>query len=414
MFQTICACVAIICALIISVLGVLDQSVSSVANSKTEPKIGGSDNYVKDSKTIQDKNTQKQFIKYMKQISRQKNIAPVIQLDYIRHKLKYESGAKIPKTTIHIGQRKLFLSELQFLSNVSKPGKLEVCIYAGAAPSNHMGLLSELLPNIKFILIDPNPFDIYGVKPEEISPNQSSDKIFEIVRKSNEKIITIQSLFTHEYAKSINRIFKGDCYFISDIRTSTIQANSPRDIDVVWNLSQQYNWVMQIKPKSSMLKFRHPFYFDPMSEFVQLAKTEPYKSDFLLSKKYGIDFVANYKKHTLKYFDGQIRIQAWAGQSSTETRLIVDKLQVIEMDSHEYDDKFYYYNNVERPHGLHLNENADKYIGFDHCGDCALENDIWKKYLKYSNKKIPVISLVKRLSAYLRRPLLKDKHGSLF
>ena len=65
------------------------------------------------------------------------------------------------RTAVHFGQRKLFLSEVEFLTNVcasfeaKKPFKPIVCIYAGAAPGNHIDLLSQMFPFVKFHLVDP-------------------------------------------------------------------------------------------------------------------------------------------------------------------------------------------------------------------------------------------------------------------
>jgi hypothetical protein len=43
--------------------------------------------------------------------------------------------------------------------------KKTIVVYAGAAPSNKLGFLSDLCPNVIFILIDPNPFKIFGRHP---------------------------------------------------------------------------------------------------------------------------------------------------------------------------------------------------------------------------------------------------------
>ena len=81
---------------------------------------------------------------------------PVVKFDEIKHSLPYKTGTMLLKPQVHIGQRKLFLSKLQFLINVDT----KYCIYAGAAPDNKTHYLSQLFPDVKFILIDPNKFDI--------------------------------------------------------------------------------------------------------------------------------------------------------------------------------------------------------------------------------------------------------------
>jgi hypothetical protein len=63
---------------------------------------------------------------------------------------------------MHIGQRKLFISELQFLTLKLPDLATEAyVVYAGAAPSCKMKLLIDLFPNVTFILVDPNEFYIY-------------------------------------------------------------------------------------------------------------------------------------------------------------------------------------------------------------------------------------------------------------
>ena len=61
------------------------------------------------------------------------------------------------KPGIHLGQRKLFLSELQYLTNVWPhliDNKINYVVYAGAAPATHTHFLAKFFPNVKFILVD--------------------------------------------------------------------------------------------------------------------------------------------------------------------------------------------------------------------------------------------------------------------
>lgn len=74
--------------------------------------------------------------------------------------------AEDDRTVVHYGQRKLLLSEIEFLTNVciSLPAKLKhkriVVIYAGAAPGDHIDLLYSMFPFIKFVLVDPAKFSV--------------------------------------------------------------------------------------------------------------------------------------------------------------------------------------------------------------------------------------------------------------
>ena len=73
-------------------------------------------------------------------------------------KAYYERDWERKKGIRHWGQRKLFITELFFLTKYQNLG--DVVIYAGAAPGNHIPFLTELFPQLKFILVDPNKFMI--------------------------------------------------------------------------------------------------------------------------------------------------------------------------------------------------------------------------------------------------------------
>jgi hypothetical protein len=93
---------------------------------------------------------------------------------------------------------------------------------------------------------------------------------------------------------------------------------------------------------------------------------------------------------------GKVYLQAWVpyppfnfvdgGQAgkSIEARIISDAAaiknnQVDMWDIVDTEQRFFYYNCLER-YLLHENDNARADIGFDHCNDCAIENDTWHKY----------------------------------
>ena len=375
-----------------------------------------------------------------------------ITLDNISNEMQYQRHMPI-RPTLHIGQRKLFLTEVQFLSNYldsyDDPGYV---VYAGAAPSSHTGFLSELFPNIKFILVDPNEFYIYlpdrfnhnyikenniiylksgndieryKIKEKEKKVNyfngrkvdfidvkdakELNENYLEFIVKSKYSIFIIQDLFTNQLAEELSQL---ECYFWSDIRTEG-GDEAPGDFDLLWNLSMQYNWMKIINPISSMLKFRTPF-FNEVEKTLKLIKEG--NEDFKLSKKYGLDIINSYKKKNLRYPRGKIYIQAWPGETSSETRLIIDNSDIlIDYDYHEYEDKLFWYNNVERPYCYHINKFIVESEGFDNCGDCALEGKIYEDYEKIYGKKIDINYMLQR-AKYLSggRELIKFGHGKLY
>lgn len=378
-------------------------------------------------------------------------LPPVITIDDIKHELPYHEGQSLYRPTIHVGQRKLFLTEVQFLTDWAAPTDNKICIYAGAAPSNHTGYLASLFPNIKFILVDPNPFNIHGARPiaiardgamiecdngmcenlrvwssDNIDENRKIAKIIVQTIQSNDninQITIINDLFTLELAKAIGAAIDSDSLlFISDIRTNMVE-DDPQDIDILWNLAQQYNWIRAMRPHQSMLKFRYPFYSD--ATVGEWATRQPYADDFMHAMNNGgIDFIANYNMGKLMYMDGNINIQAFGPRATTETRLITNGIDVIEFaPMRNYENKLFYYNNIERGFGRHNNPNCSRELGFDLCGDCALENHIWSSYIKkymtndkeiIKNPTRQIHKFVLDLSNNTRRGLLRDGHGRLF
>lgn len=372
------------------------------------------------------------------------NAPAVITLDDIKHSLPY-SPAKMFMPTIHIGQRKLFLTELQFLVDKA-PTKQIICIYAGAAPSHHTGFLAALFPHVKFILVDPNPFEVFGANPVVLTSEAGDARaraaeMMQAAVAGSAQIYIVNDLMTMELAAAAHDAIPHDqLYFVSDIRTNTSEDNTgPTTLDILWNLSQQYNWMSVMRPAWSMLKFRHPFY-DNDALFNHKQGLAPYAADFAKSKEFGIDFVANHSAKTLTYWDGAVNLQAFPGSTSAETRLITDCSTIRDWGGPaDYEAKLFYYNTIERGFRHHENDNASRADGFDHCNDCAIENHLWKQYIKevvgsvgpvgavgpvgsvdpkvgattkYSN--YTVIDYVRKLSVVTYRRLLRDSHGRLF
>jgi hypothetical protein len=254
---------------------------------------------------------------------------------------KYCSRAKDEdRTTVHFGQRKLFLSEVEFLTlccnsfdeNTQNP----LVIYAGAAPGTHISLLSKMFPFIKFVLIDPAFFIV----------------------KENERIEIIQDFFTDALAEKFAEKYKDHTIlFISDIRVfgpGSINEDSLED-KVNEDMAAQMRWYYILNPFKSMLKFRPPY----------------------IGEK-------TYRKTAIEYLEGEIYLQIWPAGSSSETRLIVDQnAGKKSYDCVKYEDQLYRFNQVERTlcywHEI-------KCAGIDHCYDCRAEILVFEEYLRSFDK----------------------------
>jgi Poly A polymerase regulatory subunit len=242
---------------------------------------------------------------------------------------------KIPhecRSVNHWGQRKLFISELEFLSLYSNPGDLVV--YAGAAPGTHTNFLSELFPNLTFFLVDPSPF----------------------IAKETDKIKIKQSFFTDETCKESSKMNKS-ILFISDIRTGDPYKLSNVEVEksIKNDMEMQKNWVKLLKPKASMLKFRLPW---------EVGKTS--------------------------YLNGKIFFPVWGRETTTECRLIttledLEKGEIL-YNNKKYEEQMFYFNRVTRVQ--YYDHPFDFYEGLDHCYDCAAEIKIIKDFIGKENNKI--------------------------
>lgn len=252
----------------------------------------------------------------------------------------YRQEAYHPKA-IHSGQRKLLLSEIEFLTRIiSKEkalGKNEkyTLLYIGAAPGVHIPLLAEKFPEVKFILYDPANFEI----------------------KPNDQIEIHQKLFTDEIVQQYQG--QQNLLFVSDIRSAPEVAKDPTvkfDLDfedeVVKNMTQQEKWVVALQPLRSLLKFRLP-YNDPNNP--------------------------RDENTVYPYLDGIIFFQAYPPEQSGETRLEVglplkktDYLMVI------YEQQMFYFNTKYRIQSF---KHYSKFFGWSY--DTLREYYILYNYYKF-------------------------------
>lgn len=272
---------------------------------------------------------------------------------------------KTLSTLEHWGQRKLLLTEIEFLTRNTSPNKDYVFIYAGAAPGKHIPLLSLMFPNIKvFELWDPTKFEI----PEN---------------ELSEKFILNNEIFTDDVAKSLKKKYKHErVLFLSDIRRTTM------DEDIIEDMKWQSDWVKILRPRASLLKFRLPW-----------------------------------DNKSTKYLKGSILIQPWAPINSTETRLEVlhkDDFEEIEYSHKTYEQQMFYFNDVIRKNGYFdvpfegfdnslftpsKKNKREKHSMYDHCYDCSCELWLLHNYVKKFKNTISFDELTERLRCIEKRCL---------
>lgn len=266
---------------------------------------------------------------------------PPTKLSELADKLNYRDTITA-RSGKHFGQRKLLMSEVEFLN---KYGHLSnEVVYAGAAPGIHIPLLLTLFPH-KFHLYDPASFN---------------NKLKKLPR-----IMIHSQLFGIDDAKKYRD--KG-VLFISDVR----RVSKDFEAGVLDDLKIQVDWIQAIKPKAAMLKFRVPFnnkhmdYFDGDYYLQAWAPAHSTETRLIMDKK----------------------------QMKLPFKRISEK---------EYESKLFYHNVVNRviktykvPYGKE--KNGEKVGNYD----IAREAYIWKEYIDTTQSKKTVLGLINESDAYVQ------------
>lgn len=209
---------------------------------------------------------------------------------------------KIPRTVRHIGQRKLLLSEIEFLSYVygklGNKAKEYTVVYAGAADGEHIPFMINRF--FKGVFKEWHLYD----EPHRFKKALRSVPGVTIVPYVDPN--SVKGYFT-EYHYPIYA--KQKIVFISDIRRETNNRMVKEDNDL------QNEAVMTMNPKFAMLKFRFPF---------------------------------DGKNHTV--LDGRRLLQCWAKQDSAEVRLWSESPHsLIKSSSREHETQMNAFNLYYRP-----------------------------------------------------------------
>jgi hypothetical protein len=385
-----------------------------------------------------------------------------LYLSDVKHTLDYERTQKVYKNLLHNGQLKLFLTELEFLTECLDSMKDKcIVIYAGSAPSNKIKCLADMFPGAKFVLVDPrehyimypkdtdmydHPDDIiffkttrsgeYGTKEIQTYNNKRVKRsdftngngdipgnICEIIQNSKSTFHIIEDFYSDGISEILTPLTTNNrVLFISDIRSKNETEDNPTDLDIIWNSALMYNWIDALKPERFMVKFRTPYhvgkaaYEKTMKEY----NTNEYVREAISKCK--LKLLDNLKSGKFDYIKADhIYMQAFAGQTSTESRIIASSLDTQEYDCDDYNDKFFYYNRIQREYGYHTEHKKylDKTIGIDHCGDCAIMCKVISAYYtKYNGEASPekVKDTIRSVLKTIHRNIKSDKtvHGHYF
>jgi hypothetical protein len=239
--------------------------------------------------------------------------------------------------------------------------------------------------------------------------------IAELIQSLDYQVYLIEDYMTDDIAKLIAPI--KNLYYISDIRSNSTEDTGPSNLDVMWNNAMQYNWIKIMSPKKYMIKFRCPYEHN-YNKVAQEYNGRSYMKEAF--DNCAIPFLDNEKNKKFEYLDGDIYIQAFAGPTSTETRIIGDSLKVKEYNIYDYEDKIFCYNRTYRSLGWFTSHEKylNKYpvlcedIGIDRCGDCARMCHIFEQYLdKYPSISESPVHMTQNLLSWIDRSIKTGGHG---
>ena len=237
-------------------------------------------------------------------------------------RLEYSRGA--PPASTHIGQLKLLLSEIEFLTPFH--GLNFFVVYAGAAPGVHVPILAEMFPTMHFILVDPAHSMISNGEYRNIEVRQE--------------------FMTNELAREFESRYKSKLLFVSDVRIGAPndrESDREQQVRIQRDMDAQRAWLEIMRPESSVLKFRLPWNLNTN------GKTN--------------------------YLSGRIYFPVYGKVLTHEARLVVCR----DAAPTEYDDRLYegqmaYFNRVLRPA-------IQPVFGGGRCYDCTSFRCIIAKYL---------------------------------
>jgi hypothetical protein len=341
------------------------------------------------------------------------------------------------KYPMHFGQRKLHLSEVDFL-NLTQPmwSKHDeiIVVYVGAGDGFHIPLLlewySKCPTKMHFHLYDDHfcyeiikydsafwhrnnmekspQWDSY-VKPKHIimqdynapKPTSKSADANEIAAANNLYNVAAADSGIGNTRLAIYQRYFGDddaarygackipILFISDIRYMALEKDDLEEMNrfITADMDMQRRWCSAMSPMQAMLKFKMPL----RQWLPQPDGTLKLDHTFKLPK-------------TVSYFSGRMRVQAWVGEFSTETRLITDCKSDTAYDPIKHEEQMYHFN-VTKKYAAYSAEKSPR--PYCRCFNCTFECYILREYAKIAAdwphiSKLDIISLGRELSARTR------------
>lgn len=341
----------------------------------------------------------------MNEFSRKLNLQTSPRLKYIPlSKIKYDKKEEntnikynLKLKNYHLGQVKLFYSELEFLTLVSKYVNLSECliVYIGSSDGKRLGeIFLQYFPNTKYLLYDP------GFTEEQF---KVKDRKTFIVKGD------VNGFFTDESVEEVLEIAQGrKIIYISDIRRVDENDKYNNEKMIYEQMLDQQRWGIMMNADFMLLKFRMFFYQYSIDEIDFIDNT--YMNDNLYKKIKIVGEDRSDDKFSLCYLNGDIYTQIHPPVKSPETRLFVKKNKYYtnntsDPDSYNftyyssvaYEEVLYYYNNIIRNNEI-VYKNSYKITniipGAFNTYNTAAEYYIIEKYCKIFLKLEPTFDLI--------------------
>ncbi len=302
---------------------------------------------------------------------------------------------------VHIGQRKLGMCEIQHLTEMlDSKDEYAIVIYAGSAPTNKGWMEHLLFPNVKFLLVDPNMFNIYistyrdshyyhYLKPgityfgssttnfnpryevtsfgiryfdgqtvqiiqDKYDDNSPNEDIIGDINKKSEWSKYVDYFYTSPDHIHINESYFGNgtaefCKQLIDGR-----KDKYKDCKVIFWCDLRTNETTSDAPSDLDILWNHAMMYNWMKVMrpdksmlkfrcpfglsgLTAEQCLKHKEDFEIALVNGNDFVHHYTStFDMKYFPGKIYVQCWEGRYSAETRLWVNKEDIDKLINYDH------------------------------------------------------------------------------
>jgi hypothetical protein len=238
----------------------------------------------------------------------------------------------------------------------------------------------------------------------------------------------IEDLFTDDLAHAIAHAFDTSrIAFISDIRTrASDDDDHPGDWDVVTNNMMQQTWAHIMLPRAIMFKFRTPFF--NRSDARTLAKLidSPICAQYCATFGFTPEEIYDPTHRAYRYLGHQsgphegLYLQAFAGSSSSETRLIATREgtnnyeHIIWYDVRTFEDTMFYYNHMRDFSTTQRHAALWRTVpGFDGCPDCDLAIRILQMIPPRSTDRdaLSPMDILARVLRVSGRTLAQGRHG---